>query len=119
MRVITTDENGNDIYVFDLTDRSVFADNEWMAGQVEVYNRRVRFQGLKEGEDQSHGWVAVDNIKVGGNENGCPTIPLEAQMTTVPPATTPATTKDPDQFPACKFENGMCGWTSNKDQDDR
>ena len=85
-----------------------------MVGQVEVYNRKVRFEGIKEGA-QNIGWIAIDNILAAGGEEGCETIPQEAQITTVPPETTPATTNDPDQFPACKFETGTCGWTSNKD----
>ena len=83
---------------------------------MEVYNRKIRFEAT-DLDASCHGWIAIDNIKIQQNAEGaCETIPIEAQITTIPPATTePATTKDPEQFPACKFEGGACGWTSNED----
>lgn len=86
LRVVTQGPDGSFITVWDLTDTSVFADEEWLVGQVEVYNRNVKFEAVKNGE-QNHGWVALDGIMV-SKEDTCVTIPKEAQMSTVPPDTT-------------------------------
>lgn len=81
-------ENGESITVFDLTDTSIFADSDWLVGQVEVYNRKVMFTAEMGGEGV-HGWVGIDNIMVSEGES-CDTIPSEAQVSTVPPETTTA-----------------------------
>ena len=63
-----------------------------MVGQVEVYNRKVKFEAQKTGEHDK-GWVAIDNINVEATEGNCETIPQEAQISTVLPETT--TTEKP------------------------
>ena len=46
--VLTEDNDGNSILIFDLSDRSIFADDEWYFGQVEVNTKKVKtiFQTL-------------------------------------------------------------------------
>ena len=89
LRVRTLDESGQSITVFDLSDTSIFADSEWLVGQVEVYNRKVFFEAVMRDGEQGHGWVAVDNIMVESSSSGtCDTLPAGAQVTTVPPETT-------------------------------
>ena len=39
--ILTEDMEGNSILIFDLSDRSIFADDEWYFGQVEVNTRKV------------------------------------------------------------------------------
>ena len=40
--VLTEDNDGNSILIFDLSDRSIFADDEWYFGQVEVNTKKVK-----------------------------------------------------------------------------
>ena len=42
LMVLTEDNNGNSILIFDLSDRSIFADDEWYFGQVEVNTKKVK-----------------------------------------------------------------------------
>lgn len=97
MRIETTDPNGNPIVVFDLTGRSVFADGDWVYGQVEVYSRSIVFV-VDITEFYEKGWVALDEfLKL--DVSACPTEPSEATITTIPPETTSTTSEPTGSIP--------------------
>jgi hypothetical protein len=79
--------------VWNLEDTSIFADDEWLIGQVEVGMRRVVFEAVKGAGDD--GWATIDDIHV---EMGtrCIVIPTSA----APPTTTgaPDTTAHPGRY---------------------
>lgn len=86
MRIKTTSPTGEIITVFNLTDRSMFANNEWDFGQVEVYARSIIVE-VDVTNTFERGWVALDEIlRVDGP--ACVTEPAEATVSTIQPDTT-------------------------------
>ena len=76
--------------MFDLSDRSIFADNEWVDGQVEVYTHSILIE-VKVTNNDKLGWVAFDEfLSIDGPS--CETIPNQAAVTSIPPDTTTDTT---------------------------
>ena len=90
MRIVTKEETSTEVVVFDLTDRSIFADNDWVFGQVEVYARSVEFI-VEVTNSFDKGWVALDEFLT-VDQADCSTVPEQATVTTIPPGTTPQTT---------------------------
>jgi hypothetical protein len=76
--------------VWILKDTSIFADDEWLIGQVEVNMKKVIFEAIK--GDGGNGWATVDDIH---EEKGthCSVIPPQAAPPTSPPDTTPHQSK--------------------------
>ena len=79
------DPNGQSIPVFDLSDHSVFADDSWNYGQVEVYTRSVTFMVDVDASD-GKGWSALDEF-IDIENPGCATFPADAAVSTVAPDT--------------------------------
>lgn len=116
LAVRTMSPKGQMMTVWQLTDRSSFADNEWNAAQVEVYDRLVVFETVLS-ENWFGGYIAVDSIThADGGEGGCETLPRAAEVTTVPPETT---TTPVVPFASCTFEGDLCGWASSRDELER
>lgn len=113
IRIQTATNDNKFKTVWELKDRTIFADGAWFYGQVEVINRQVKIVTVR-GEGES-GWAAIDYIHV-VNESPCRILPPQANPATTAAPQTTQPTQDPDHFPACKFEGGTCGWTSNKDE---
>ena len=62
---------------------------------MEVYNRKVIFEAVKQGEID-HGYVGLDNVNlIEPGEEECITIPESAQVSTIPPDTTTAVPTGP------------------------
>jgi hypothetical protein len=109
LAVRTMASSSDMITVWELTDRSSLADNEWNPAQVEVYDRMVVFETVIS-ENWFGGYLAVDSITHAEMSEGyCETIPKAAEKTTVPPETT---TPGPVSFligqclePYLQFEN--------------
>ena len=85
MLVKTLDPSGAWITVWELSDMSLFADSEWLVGQVEVYSKQIQFEAFK--TDDQGGWVAIDNI-INVNEHNCIILPHEAEVSTIPSQST-------------------------------
>ena len=85
MLVKTLDPSGAWITVWELSDMSLFADSEWLVGQVEVYSKQIQFEAFK--TDAVGGWVAIDNI-INVNERNCIILPHEAEVSTIPSQST-------------------------------
>ena len=83
--VKSLDPTGVWITVWNLSDKSQFADSEWLVGQVEVYSRQIRFEAFK--TDEPKGWVAIDNV-LANHDTSCVILPAEAEGSTITPDTT-------------------------------
>ncbi|XP_033751988.1 MAM and LDL-receptor class A domain-containing protein 1-like [Pecten maximus] len=63
------------------------------------------------------GYVAIDDIAF--SVGTCQVLPVDAMSgNTLPPVSTPSTTASPTTAPSqydCNFDNGICTWTQNKD----
>jgi hypothetical protein len=99
LRVLTESEGGEHV-VWSLEDTSIFADDEWLIGQVEVGLRKVVFEAVKGAGDE--GWATIDDIHV-EKETQCIVIPTQAA-----PATSTAMT-DTTPHPGTTFNySGLC-----------
>ncbi len=103
LRVLTESEGGEHV-VWSLEDTSIFAEDEWLIGQVEVGLRKVVFEAVKGAGDE--GWATIDDIHV-EKETQCIVIPTQAA-----PATTtamPDTTQHPGTtFNYSRESSGLC-----------
>ena len=84
LRVRTEGREGENV-VWNLEDTSIFADDEWLIGQVDVAMRKVIFEAVKGAGDE--GWATIDDIHE-EKEAHCSVIPPQAAPTTLPPHTT-------------------------------